>query len=585
MTIFGLKSVLACLLLSLAVTALAANALTLLDRTGGATTALTDGDQLVLHAELDEPVSAGLAVSFELDGSGPVAACRILAGDTSCSSSPVNALGWYWSEAGEPRPFRALSALDSGGTVLAQTAVEVIPRPVVLIHGFTSSASTWAAYLDSEGFLSRLGLRGFAVGDPPEAGRLNLGTPLRPRQRTDTLAENAEALARYISLLKEVTGAQMVDLVAHSMGGLVARVYIARLMAERDVAQLIMIGTPNGGSPCARLPAALGFHLPAALELRPAYVRDVLNPQLGERRGVPFATLAGTPIADAFRSPCTGRPTDLVVSRSSAGSIGAVEELPVLHTEQTSSDAVFAEFVAPLLTRPANTFVPEPDEFIPVPEAESPQVTQVFTGSLLPGETRDLTVHLDAVAVASFALYDPTLSLETSVRGASGQQLELSPERNGLVQIDDPASLLQLGYGFEHPQPGPWQISLRATARTPAAGAPFALSAQVVGGALLQASTSTLLPEVGETVTLTTELTGEEQLETLSVEAVIRRPDGATQTLALEPAGSSWHTTWRPVQRGLHGIDVTARAESEAGLIVERTVFLAVDVQRGERDD
>ena len=100
-------------------------------------------------------------------------------------------------------------------------------------------------------------------------------------------------------------GAQMVDLVAHSMGGLVARVYIAQVMDERDVAQLIMLGTPNGGSPCARLPVSLGFAVPASLELRPNYVRNVLNPQVTERRDVPFSMLAGTPINDAFRSPCT----------------------------------------------------------------------------------------------------------------------------------------------------------------------------------------------------------------------------------------------------------------------------------------
>ncbi|MEZ4606942.1 MAG: hypothetical protein R2865_09135 [Deinococcales bacterium] len=46
--------------------------------------------------------------------------------------------------------------------------------------------------------------------------------------------------------LKVLTGAPQVDIVAHSMGGLISRYYIAKLMGDVDVAQLIMLGTPNG---------------------------------------------------------------------------------------------------------------------------------------------------------------------------------------------------------------------------------------------------------------------------------------------------------------------------------------------------
>ena len=505
-----------------------------------------------------------------------MASCHVSRGEASCSSRPFHALGWYWSVAGEPQPARVLSVAIKDE--VATSELEVSPRPVVLVHGFNASAATWRAYVGEDSFLPPLGLSGFAVGDLPETGLLNLGDLSRPRAPTLTLEENAETLGGYIDSLGRVTGAQMVDIVAHSMGGLVARVYIAQVMDERDVAQLIMLGTPNGGSPCARLPASLGFAVPTSLELRPNYVRNVLNPQVTERRDVPFSMLAGTPISDAFRSPCTDTPTDLVVSRSSAGSIGQVAEMDVVHTDMTASEEVFESFVAPRLTRSPGTFEPHLDEFVPLPEAEPAQVTQTFSGTLAPGETRDLTVHLDAVLVASFALYDPTLSLEVEVRGASGQVLDLQTDAAGLIELDDPDALFQLGYGFENPKPGAWRVRLRASERAPADGAPFALSAQVVGGAQLEVSLSDALPVAGETVTLSATF-DDEALEIETVRAHIRSAKGDVQSLDLEPTGNAHTVSWQFEQRGLYGIDVVARATTVEGLTAERTLSLSAEVR------
>jgi len=52
-----------------------------------------------------------------------------------------------------------------------------------------------------------------------------------------------------------------------------------------------------------------------------------------------------------------------------------------------------------------------------------------------------VTLNIDQVAVASFALYDPTRSLTVTVRGASGNVIALDAARNGLIEVDDPATL------------------------------------------------------------------------------------------------------------------------------------------------
>ena len=138
-------------------------------------------------------------------------------------------------------------------------------RPVILVHGFSSSAAAWEPYLREDGFLASVGLEGFAVGDGQANGVMNTGNFLLPALQTKTIAENALELANYISGVKVLTGAEQVDLVVHSMGGLISRYYIDELMQEVDVTQLIMLATPNGGSNCSSLPVKLRLLLACSI--------------------------------------------------------------------------------------------------------------------------------------------------------------------------------------------------------------------------------------------------------------------------------------------------------------------------------
>jgi len=59
----------------------------------------------------------------------------------------------------------------------------------------------------------------------------------------------AELLKEKIRLVKEITGASKVDIIAHSMGGLVARSYVESSDYQNDIDQVIFLGTPHKGSP------------------------------------------------------------------------------------------------------------------------------------------------------------------------------------------------------------------------------------------------------------------------------------------------------------------------------------------------
>ena len=555
--------------------------LVVLDKNKAAITKLVDGDSIQLRIKLASKAREPIRVSFVTEpDKTPVAECTAQVNGDSCDTERFAALGWYWNKNGQPQQEKTLDAVVNGATV-AMAQVHIAPRPVVLAHGFLSTADAWANYLGPGGFLAPVGLRGFAVGDGQVEGKFSTGSITDPSGQTNTIAQNAEILGRYIAGVKKLTGAQQVDLVAHSMGGMISRYYIDRLMQERDVAQLIMLGTPHNGSDCANLPAALNLYIPASLEIGSSYMRNIFNSQITRRRGVQFYEVAGTSIVEAFKSPCTDVPTDVAVSLPSAHGIPLeLKTIPLLHTDLNASRQVFDSFVQALLHKPASEFRSEPDPAPAPGNQDELQFTRILTGHVNAGASQEVTINIDQVAVASFALYDPTRSLTVTVRGASGNVIALDAARNGLIQVDDPSTLIYLGYGFQNPRPGPWRVTLQATSKTPARGADYALTAQLRGGATLRATASTLLPQLDQAVDLSArlELAGQ-ALPVREATALVRLPDGKSEAVPLASNGNEWKATWKPTASGVHGINIQVIGSAPDGTPLEREAFLSVQVQ------
>jgi pimeloyl-ACP methyl ester carboxylesterase len=554
-----------------------------LNRDHQITSQITDGDEIRIQITLPQPAAQEENVKFTFAAySQTVGSCVISQEKNGCATPSLPALGWYWDANGNAQSARILQAIRDDGELIAQSAViSISPRPVVMVHGFVSNPETWLPYLGADGFLASLGLKGFAVGDGQVPGGLNTGDILNPTGRTNTIGENAEILGQYIEGVKQKTGAQMVDLLVHSMGGMISRYYIDRVMRERDVAQLIMLGSPMGGSDCSVLPAALGFYLPASIEIRQSYMTGVFNQQITRRRGIEFFDLAGTAIHESFKSPCADVPNDTVVSFVSVNAIPLQSsQLNAIHSDLTLSRDAFDSFVKPLLQKPAGTFLPQPD-LAPAEQTGSQlQFTRVYTGHVEAGGSTNLTINIDQdVSVASFALFDPSRSVITVVRGASGNVIELDPQANGFIRIDDPSSLFYLGYGFQNPRPGPWNITVQATETTPANGTDFAISVYFIGGAKLEATSGTLVPQVNDTVEFVADLSlNGQSLEITEAQAVIKDPQGNVETLDF-PAGRNVSVTWTPRQPGVHAVDIVVTGLAPDGSTLERTDFLAVEVQ------
>ncbi|WP_221347834.1 lipase family alpha/beta hydrolase [Streptomyces beigongshangae] len=146
---------------------------------------------------------------------------------------------------------------DSAGAVDAADAARLpVPTgpPVVLLHGFVDNRSVFV--------LLRRSLA--------QHGRQRIES-LNHSPLTCDIRTAAELLGRHLEEICERTGHQEVDIVGHSLGGLIARYYVQRLGGDVRVRTLVTLGTPHTGTRVAPL---MDAH-PVVRQMRPG--SDVLK--------------------------------------------------------------------------------------------------------------------------------------------------------------------------------------------------------------------------------------------------------------------------------------------------------------------
>ncbi|MBK3578532.1 alpha/beta fold hydrolase [Streptomyces sp. MBT65] len=136
--------------------------------------------------------------------------------------------------------------------------------PVVLLHGFIDNRSVFVLLRRS---LAQHGHR--------QVESLNY-SPLTCDIRTA-----AELLGRHIEEICERTGSREVDIVGHSLGGLIARYYVQRLGGDLRVRTLVTLGTPHSGTAVVPLASA---H-PIVRQMRPGspVIEELTRPAPGCR--------------------------------------------------------------------------------------------------------------------------------------------------------------------------------------------------------------------------------------------------------------------------------------------------------------
>src|SRR2546423_1801677 len=112
------------------------------------------------------------------------------------------------------------------------------PRPIVMVHGYAMNRANFvvlAARLAKAGLGPITGFEYWTLGKTASAAR---------------------RLGEYIDRVRAETGAAQVDVIGHSMGGVVGRYYVTFGGGDGVVANLVTIGAPHSGTAVA--PVGLG---------------------------------------------------------------------------------------------------------------------------------------------------------------------------------------------------------------------------------------------------------------------------------------------------------------------------------------
>lgn len=574
--------------------------------TGGALDHVIDGNGVLLVASLGNPTDTPLedTVGFVLDSAVvPIATCHVeaLPGSTGTCSAAVSADGWAWQEHRRVQQ-RTVSAMLGQHQLVASLSVAVQPKPVVLVHGTNSGAWAWRAWTSGDGFLAAHGLQGFAVGDGQFGIEpMDIGDFAQPRRPTKSIAENAAILARYIEAVREATGAERVDLVGHSMGGLISRYYIAILMplVERPglppvpaVNQLYMIGTPNAGSTCAIVPAALGLYAPASTQVTPYYTQHIFNRVINDPRGVPFFILAGDPIRDYTALMCTVVPTDMYVSVASAAAAIPVmaTTMPVLHGKQPQSPEVFNAVFYSLSRGPNEYPIPLPTGPAPWPEeVDNLQLAALYSGTLAPDGRVSLSVAVEQAPAVSFVLYNPAGDVDMVLTSSLGRDIRPDTVRKlpdvTMHKDGGPGTTVTGGFAIQNPEPGLWKVVL--TPRAGIQGESFwAVAVFVQSDWRLAAEARPAVVQAGEAVVLRAFLTGLMDTTHAKVKAIIRDTNGnVVGELSLwddgahedDAAGDGvFAAVWTTPAPGIYAIAFTAVGQRTDGEAFQRVTVVAV---------
>jgi pimeloyl-ACP methyl ester carboxylesterase len=148
--------------------------------------------------------------------------------------------------------------------------------PVLLIHG----------YLATRGSLHLLERRLSDTGHLVLTYRLGL-------LHTGDICESAALIARKVESIAAQSSLDRLDIVGHSMGGLVGLYYLKRLGGRRRIRRLVMLGTPTSGTWSALLGVAMAPVFRAGLQLLPdsAFLRELDQAPIPE--GVEVVSVSG----------------------------------------------------------------------------------------------------------------------------------------------------------------------------------------------------------------------------------------------------------------------------------------------------
>ncbi len=506
-----------------------------------------------------------------------------LSGTVAPEASDVKTFRWRteglsWLGPRDPRetPF-VFEILLKRGERLSDSQrdeIKILPKPLILVHGVLSNADTWstypalakAAHAYWEGRTHAV--NSMDTGLFPE-GELNLLT----LYTETTIDDNARALHAELEAFRRRTKSCKVDIVAHSMGGLISRSYIDTFMADdTPVANLMQLGTPNEGSSCAEPGLALSkilFKERSALapypmnfyQLTPTYLRNVFNRIRADQKGIPFHVIAGAlhPVSASLGTLATVclKPEfgDGLVSVESAWALldgvpafATTTSIALNHIALTGSAAVFQGFVVPIASGGV-TNAPAARLAAQAPSSVAVDLTKL-TGLRIGGSSN----------VSSFPVGSSS-ALHVTVLMDSGTHVRLfDPMGVTAASTDTLASRLSpfVSISVQNPTAGDWTLDFsRAASDSTSVGYAIGLE----GSDLSMAGDAQVS---GESITVSATLTGAWTAPSVSARLV---GTSTEQEVTLTETGTGlYETSVASTEMGPHLVVISAVAGSETRL-------------------
>jgi uncharacterized alpha/beta hydrolase family protein len=176
--------------------------------------------------------------------------------------------------------------------------------PVLLVHGLGEDASVWKKW---EELLKNDGIQYSTITFQESDDKCGMA-----------IAHAVELGKRIDEMLRNSQEYEQVNIVGHSKGGIDARVYLAN--GTKSVANLIMIGTPNNGTPMAERTSVCA---PAVWDVLP----EAEATRAGMNPNTKYYTVAGDWEKNIGGNPTIPGPDDGLVPVSSAESEGSFQSL------------------------------------------------------------------------------------------------------------------------------------------------------------------------------------------------------------------------------------------------------------------
>lgn len=460
------------------------------------TVAVTNGRPEIAEAVTLHFKEAGLD-RFLGDGSGVLTG--IVPGSSTVEFEYTwNSTGWAWSDSEVAHLTARTIKVDGlrNGGLFGSVSKDVVvkPKPIILVHGLWSNAAAWGSYpgfanSQNANYAGRVSpATGMDTGVFPVEAMKNPTTMYEMFTKT-TIGENAAALDAYIDQVRSETNSCHVDIVAHSMGGLISRHWIHNTMppmeddGERLLRHLVQLGTPNEGSPCAddimaaypklvsgNSSTAAGFRFTNppnnVIELTTTQVIYGFNPVVNNYKGVPIYLAYGNKFFFTCRAFDAG--DGVVPVKSATAFVTAnpiftgIQEFNAEHTSMPGSESMYTGWVQPILSEP-----PGGGPLGYEPGLEDDSENGSWAASKVDGQQYLMTlaesVVRDQELVIDIPVGDVT-SFGVSYLTAPGTDSQLfDPSGVEVASVAGGSDDAQIGlraHTLETPESGTWQLKL-----------------------------------------------------------------------------------------------------------------------------